>query len=130
MQRHWANTWVCPYPITSSFPSFITSIIFIITITFLSPSPSPFSYFLHHLHKPHHPHHLSPTRELASNQKILKHPRRAHAAADAHGHQAVADAAPFHFMQQGGGEFRASATEGMTQRDRTTIDIDDRFFQT
>ena len=44
--------------------------------------------------------------------------------ADAHGRQAVAAAAPFHFMDEGSHDSRAAAAERMSQRDGAAIDIE------
>src|SRR5271165_5415146 len=45
------------------------------------------------------------------------------AAADAHGHHAIARVFAMHFAEQRGGQLRAGAAEGMAERDRAAVGI-------
>ena len=54
----------------------------------------------------------------------LKDAGSAHAAADAHGHHAVAGAPRFHLLEKCGGQFSAGAAERMAERDGAAVDVD------
>src|SRR5256885_16431660 len=54
----------------------------------------------------------------------LDDPRAAHAAPDAHGHEAVALLAATKLVEDGDGQLRARATERMTERDGAAVDVD------
>src|SRR5271169_1447991 len=54
----------------------------------------------------------------------FKQTRRAHAAADAHGHHAVFRLAPPPFDQEMAGQSRAGHAVGMADRNRTAIDVE------
>ncbi len=56
--------------------------------------------------------------------EIFENSSCALAAADAHGHHAVARVLALHFAQDGGGELRAGAAQRMPQRDRAAVDVD------
>src|SRR5437773_3659284 len=64
----------------------------------------------------------SPQSKSESLQ-VLKNPRRAHAAAHAHGDHAVAGPAPLHFPEQRGGQLGAGAAERMTEGNRAAVDV-------
>ena len=55
------------------------------------------------------------------NSKI---PAAAHAAADAHGHQAITTLAPLEFMDDADRQFRAGRAERMAERDGAAVDVD------
>jgi hypothetical protein len=48
----------------------------------------------------------------------------AHAAADAHRHHPVASASTLKLAQDGGGELRAGAAQGVAQGDGAAVDVD------
>src|SRR5882724_12059893 len=50
--------------------------------------------------------------------------RAAHAATDAHGHEAVALLAATKLVEDGDGQLRARATERMAERDGAAVDVD------
>src|SRR5229473_7101488 len=54
----------------------------------------------------------------------LEEPRGALAAADAHGHDAVARLAAEHLVGDGTDHARARHAEGMSDRDRTAVDVE------
>src|ERR1019366_8122884 len=61
--------------------------------------------------------------------QILEDACRAHAAAYAHGHHAVAAAAALQLARDGGGQLSSGASQGMSQRDRSAIRVDLRRIQ-
>src|ERR1035441_6584371 len=65
-----------------------------------------------------------PAEEFHVLAHCLEDAGGAHAAADAHGDHAVLDVAAWHFAQEGGGELRAGAAEGMAERDGAAVDVD------
>src|SRR5213596_2213388 len=68
------------------------------------------------------------TKVRASLRRLLRHAlddaRTAHAAADAHGHEAVALLAAAKLVEDGYGQLRARATERMAERDGAAVDVD------
>src|SRR5688572_20799330 len=53
----------------------------------------------------------------------LENSRRAHAATDAHRHQAIARVAPPHFVEHRSGQLRAGAAERVAERDRAAVHV-------
>ena len=56
--------------------------------------------------------------------QVFKNPGRAHAAANAHGDQAVPGAATFHLVEELDGQLGPGAAQGVAQGDGPAVDVD------
>src|SRR5262245_56306643 len=66
------------------------------------------------------------SKRMPASRGTLEDARRAHAAADAHGHEPIARLAAFELAQDRGRELSTGAAEGMAQCDGSSIGSDAR----